>query len=590
MVRDLAPRIIEGIWPDRGLERAKAKWSKEVRGLSVEQELGSEIIIECQPNGELAPAREAIQEAHAPHGDWENVAPQGVRFALRLAGQNAWVREDLLQMLQRRAIYWLGRFPLSRPKSHSSTIVCSLPGSPIFENPFYGTSDPRREVLEPYFKFIEEFTELDAEYPNLKINWKAAFPVWSIWPMAQRFVGKDKRLPAAPGGELHLKQSAARAAAELLGFRAGFTDESAKRWLNPGRDRWLNISALPPWQYWLYAIREFWLRQAEEAEASGANVKDFEKMADENGYLAGHSTPIGQRIWSVMVARQMSLRDAMKDLGFSTGQELGSYKDPAAWIQDGVINHAFHAFVYFCRVLAARRLLELKAPGPICLDSRLNERGAVALFTRKLLVTVIRAAETPNETRWQTYAGGDLENTALFEPADRLVTGDEIHCDIFDEPRVIVGVTPVLAGVDVHYWKAVIYPKSSRVAQAALKARQTDPRHAPMQQSLAGPGDMTGGSAREASPEESAQKGSDQLVSKPSEVAGTPEERLSRFMREHTIATYADIKYSANVHTAEFQDWRKEKLKPTSVMSVRIENVLNGSTPLQKKSPKQRKG
>jgi hypothetical protein len=57
-------------------------------------------------------------------------------------------------------------------------------------------------------------------------------------------------------------------------------------------------------------------------------------------------------------------------------------------------------------------------------------------------------------------------------------------------------------------------------------------------------------------------------------------------MLEHPGTTYADIKYTAKVHTPDFQDWRKEKIRPTSVMSTRIEDVLNGSTSLKKKPPK----
>jgi hypothetical protein len=70
--------------------------------------------------------------------------------------------------------------------------------------------------------------------------------------------------------------------------------------------------------------------------------------------------------------------------------------------------------------------------------------------------------------------------------------------------------------------------------------------------------------------------------------AGAPEDRLSRFRQEHPGATLADVKYSANVHTAEFQDWRRGKLKPDSVMSERIEKVLAGIAPLKKKPPKPR--
>jgi hypothetical protein len=70
--------------------------------------------------------------------------------------------------------------------------------------------------------------------------------------------------------------------------------------------------------------------------------------------------------------------------------------------------------------------------------------------------------------------------------------------------------------------------------------------------------------------------------------AGAPEDRLSRFRQEHPGATLVDVKYSANVHTAEFQDWRRGKLKPDSVMSERIEKVLAGIAPLKKKPPKPR--
>jgi hypothetical protein len=69
---------------------------------------------------------------------------------------------------------------------------------------------------------------------------------------------------------------------------------------------------------------------------------------------------------------------------------------------------------------------------------------------------------------------------------------------------------------------------------------------------------------------------------------GTPEGRLAHFMHDHPGTTYADIKFSAIVHTPEFQDWRNCRLKPDSVMSKRIEDVLSGATLLKKKPPKRR--
>jgi hypothetical protein len=71
--------------------------------------------------------------------------------------------------------------------------------------------------------------------------------------------------------------------------------------------------------------------------------------------------------------------------------------------------------------------------------------------------------------------------------------------------------------------------------------------------------------------------------------AGDPEYRLSLFMQENPGTTYADIKYLAQVHTPEFQDWRRGKLKPDSVMTGRIERVLSGATALTKKPSKRRK-
>ena len=71
--------------------------------------------------------------------------------------------------------------------------------------------------------------------------------------------------------------------------------------------------------------------------------------------------------------------------------------------------------------------------------------------------------------------------------------------------------------------------------------------------------------------------------------ATPPEDRLARFRKEDPRTTLADIKYSANVHTSDFQRWRRGKLKPDSVMSERIEDVLSGALPLMKKPHKLRR-
>jgi len=66
------------------------------------------------------------------------------------------------------------------------------------------------------------------------------------------------------------------------------------------------------------------------------------------------------------------------------------------------------------------------------------------------------------------------------------------------------------------------------------------------------------------------------------------EEHLQAFIVAHPGTTLADIKHSACVHTPEFQDWRRNKLKSQSAMSGRIEDVLSGTTQLKKKPRKPR--
>ena len=53
-----------------------------------------------------------------------------------------------------------------------------------------------------------------------------------------------------------------------------------------------------------------------------------------------------------------------------------------------------------------------------------------------------------------------------------------------------------------------------------------------------------------------------------------PEDRLASFMQAHPNATYADIKYSAQVHTPEFQDWRKDRLKREALDLLPCRSVL----------------
>jgi hypothetical protein len=234
---------------------------------------------------------------------------------------------------------------------------CDHPGAPLFENP-YPKEDLRHSVLCPCFEMLDEFKMLGQEYPGLSIDWKAASGTWLLWPPPYRAVGDGEGIPSSPGSDLHVQRAAGEAAERLLRFSGENAGEALRHWLNPGRDRWLRIDGLTPWEFWLYAIREFWLNGGEQAEAAGAQ-RTFEKVAEEEGYVPGGSTAIGGRVWSLMVTQHKSLREVFKEHRLSRGEEIDQSEEPAGWIQDGKIVRVFKASAYFCGVLAAQRVQEL---------------------------------------------------------------------------------------------------------------------------------------------------------------------------------------------------------------------------------------
>lgn len=67
----------------------------------------------------------------------------------------------------------------------------------------------------------------------------------------------------------------------------------------------------------------------------------------------------------------------------------------------------------------------------------------------------------------------------------------------------------------------------------------------------------------------------------PSALAAEREQRLQRFLHSHPGVTLASIKRGASVFTSDFQKWRQGICKDTSVMSLRIEDVLAGATPVE---------
>jgi hypothetical protein len=75
-------------------------------------------------------------------------------------------------------------------------------------------------------------------------------------------------------------------------------------------------------------------------------------------------------------------------------------------------------------------------------------------------VTIIRARGTADEKSWEAQMGGDLARKALFYIDDRIKTGDEVHCELFDEPKVISKVNPAMTLSGPSHWEAEMMPQS----------------------------------------------------------------------------------------------------------------------------------
>jgi hypothetical protein len=90
----------------------------------------------------------------------------------------------------------------------------------------------------------------------------------------------------------------------------------------------------------------------------------------------------------------------------------------------------------------------------------LEPSGQVAQAATRL-VTVIRNAGTATETRREIRMGGDFTSTALFNPEDGVIPGEEIHHELFDEPRIVTRGNPIGTRDGMLFrWEAEIMPRS----------------------------------------------------------------------------------------------------------------------------------
>jgi hypothetical protein len=219
--------------------------------------------------------------------------------------------------------------------------------------------------------------------------------------------------------------------------------------------------------------------------------------------------------------------------------------------------------------------------------------------------------------------GGDFAAKALFFPEDRVAIGEEIHYDeLFDEPRVVVRVIPILASGEVMHWEADIMPRSAwnlrggpnqlrrfgdfnPLLAGTFIPPAEDPKHSSGQPSASGPASQEPGQSQDtgAAPETSdraAQRAIDAAPAAPvpsTHSTTTAKVRddfdfTSEAGRNKAVADYtkrwttgqwtcseASLARTAVVDKADLSKWKKGLLPPESDKKARIETALKNNDP-----------
>jgi len=75
-------------------------------------------------------------------------------------------------------------------------------------------------------------------------------------------------------------------------------------------------------------------------------------------------------------------------------------------------------------------------------------------------VTIVRDAGKSGEKRWEVQVGGTLDYNILYHPDAGIKRGDQIHTEVFDEPRVVTEVHPQFTFSGLSHYEADIAPLS----------------------------------------------------------------------------------------------------------------------------------
>jgi hypothetical protein len=213
--KEVTSRIIESILPDRSLDLVRAHRPDSADRRPIVQEADSQTIHEEDPSGELTPAGAYVQGIHARHGYWERFMPKHIAYLIRWC-DNARVREELSQVLQRQVFYWAGQFTLrvqTATRSHNGIIEGNMPTN-IWESLRLG--------------FMQLRADCAINPPILTAGRLTA--IWTAQPAPGRWLLNHWNKKDGNGVRERFKWHAQSAAARL--YFAGDGDDAVSFWLD----------------------------------------------------------------------------------------------------------------------------------------------------------------------------------------------------------------------------------------------------------------------------------------------------------------------------------------------------------------------
>ncbi len=169
--------------------------------------------------------------------------------------------------------------------------------------------------------------------------------------------------------------------------------------------------------------------------------------------------------FDIFFTSRVSVRKAdgtrLENLKSSVGDDTIAISDASLPIDEGdiVVHHLPNGSDHLYEVYTVRLNEGIEGTIPSSLELSCRKLPT-PVFGRHGRVTIVRDAGAQTEKRWQTTMGGDLRHKALFHLDDRVRTGDELHAEYFDEPRVIARVDPCGTNNGISHWEAQMVSQS----------------------------------------------------------------------------------------------------------------------------------